>query len=56
MPCVRKAAESTMKDTPSRHRLDVHSAEFPCVGKCMVNSHALPNGMGEISVLIDTEG
>ena len=53
---MRKPAESTMKDTPLRHRLDVHSAEFPCVGKYTVNSPALPNSVGEISVLLDTEG
>ena len=34
---------------------DVHSVAFPCVGKCMANNPAFPNGMGEISALIDTE-
>ena len=55
MLCVRKPAESAMKDTRSRHRMDVHSAAFPCVGKCVANNPAFPNGMGETSVLIDTE-
>ena len=53
--CVRKPAESTMKDAHSTHRMDVHSAAFPCVGKCAANNPAFPNGMGETSVLIDTE-
>lgn len=34
---------------------NVHSVAFPCVGKCVANNPAFPNGMGEISVLIDTE-
>ena len=55
MPCVRKPAESAMKDARLGHRMDVHSAVFPCVGKCTANNPAFPSGMGEISVLIDTE-
>ena len=55
MPCVQKPAESAMKDARLRHRMDVHSAAFPCVGKCAANNPAFPSGMGEISVLIDTE-
>ena len=39
-----------IKDTPSRHCVDVHSV-FPCVGKCTANNPAFPNGMGEINVL-----
>ena len=54
MLCVRKPAESAMKDARSRHRMHVHSAAFPCVGKCVANN-PFPNGMGETSVLIDTE-
>ena len=55
MPCVRKPAESVMKNARLRHRMDVHSAAFLCVGKCAANNPAFPSGMGEISVLIDTE-
>ena len=55
VPCVRKPAESATKDARLRHRMDVHSAAFPCVGKCAANNPAFPSGMGEISVLIDTE-
>ena len=55
MLCVRKPAESAMKDARSRHRMHVHSAAFPCVGKCTPNNPSFPNGMGETSVLIDTE-
>ena len=55
MPCVQKPTESAMKDARSRHCMDVHSVAFPCVGKCVANNPAFPNGMGEISVLIDTE-
>ena len=55
MLCVRKLAESAMKDAHSRHRMHVHSVAFPCVGKCAANNPSFPNGMGETSVLIDTE-
>ena len=43
-----KPAESAMKDVHSRHRMDVHSAAFPCVGKCAANNPAFPNGMGKL--------
>ena len=53
---MQKSAESAMKDARSvETSYDVHSVAFPCVGKCVANNPAFPNGMGEISVLIDTE-
>ena len=55
MLCVRKPAESVMKDARSRYRMHVQSTAFPCVGKCTANNPSFPNGMGETSVLIDTE-